>query len=71
MRFDYQAEGTIDVFNDNDQEIKVLSIAISRNSGMTFLDGNEPVSRPVDEDLILLFDITANSRRTISFADHI
>ncbi len=71
VRFDYQAEGTIDVFNDNDQEIKVLSIAISRNSGMTFLDGNEPVSRPVDEDLILLFDITANSRRTISFADHI
>lgn len=71
VRLECQADGAIDVFNDNDQEIKGLSIAISRNSGMILLDGNEPVSRPVDEDLILWFDIPANSRRTISFADHI
>jgi len=71
VRFEYKTDGTIDVFNDNDQEIQGLSIAVSRNSGMILLDGNEPVSRTIDDDLIFWFDISANSRRTISFVDHI
>ena len=70
VRFEYQADGTIDVFNDNDQGIKGLSIAISRKSGMILLDGYEPVSRTVDDDLVFWFDIPANSRRTISFDNH-
>jgi hypothetical protein len=71
VRFEYNINGTIDMFNDNNQEIKGLSIAISSSSGRILLDGNEPMSRTINGDLIFWLDIPANSRRTISFADHI
>ena len=71
VRFEYHTDGTIEILNDNNQNINGLSIAISRNSGRILLDGNEPLSRTIGDDLIFWFDIPANSRRTISFAGHI
>jgi hypothetical protein len=71
VRFDYKTDGTIDIFNGNDKDIKGLSMAVGRNSGRIYLDGNEPASRIIEDDLIIWFDIPAKSRRTLSFADHI
>ena len=71
VRFDYKIDGTIDIFNGNDKDIKGLSIAVGRNSARMLLDGSEPVSRIIEDDLIIWFDIPSKSRRTLSFADHI
>lgn len=71
VRFDYKTDGTIDIYNGNDKDINGLSIAVGRNSGRILLDGNEPSSRTIEDDLIIWFDIPAKSHRTLSFADHI
>ena len=71
VRFVYNTDGTIDIFNDNDQEIRGLSLAVSKYSGKILLDGTEPKTRSIDDDIIYWFDIPAKSSRNLSFADHI
>lgn len=70
VRFKYNTDGTIDVFNDNEQEISGLSMAVEKTSGKILLNGTEPKTRSIGNDMIFWFDIPAKSCRTISFADH-
>ena len=67
ISFKYNTDGSIEIRNENDTEIKGLSLAVRTRNEDIRLDGENPSLRICGDDTIIWFDIPANSKRTLSF----
>lgn len=63
VSFTYFPDGTIRLYNNNDQDIKGLSLAI--RAERVFVDSDIPEMRRQGNDLIFWFDIPAKTGKTI------
>ncbi len=67
LRFDYQPDGTIEIINENIEQIKGLSLVVRADGQKILLDGTEPKSKYCKNDIIFWFDMPSNSRKTLRF----
>jgi hypothetical protein len=67
ISFTYKADGSIEIWNENDTAIKGLSLAIRERNDYIKLDDEVPSSRLCGDDTIIWFDIPAKGKRTLSF----
>jgi hypothetical protein len=66
---DYKPDGTIDVLNNNHQEVKGLSLAVRCNPESVILKGAEYHYKQVHEDTIIWFNLPAETSVNLTF-DH-
>lgn len=59
IRFDYKPDGSVDIINDNNQEVIGLSVAVRCHPNETKISGAEYSYRRIDEDTIIWFDLPA------------
>ncbi len=62
--FTYFPDGTIRLYNSNDQDIEGLSLAV--RAGRVFVDGSVPEMRRYENDLVFWFDMPAKTYKTIT-----
>lgn len=67
LKFDYQPDGSIEIINENIEQIKGLSLVVRADGQKIILDGIEPKSRYCKNDIIFWFDMPSNSRKTLKF----
>jgi hypothetical protein len=67
ISFAFNADGSIEIWNENDTAIKGLSLAIRERNDYIKLDDEVPSSRLCGDDTIIWFDIPAKGKRTLSF----
>lgn len=67
--FDYKADGTIDVVNNNHQEVRGLSLAVRCKPESVILTGAEYRSKQVHDDTIIWFNLPAGASVNLTF-DH-
>jgi hypothetical protein len=63
VSFTYFPDGTIGLYNNNEQEIEGLSMAVKAQR--VFIDGVSPASRRSENDLVFWFDMPAKTRKII------
>ena len=57
--FDYRSDGSIDIVNNNNQDIRGLALAIRSEPEFITLTGTKFCSRKVHDDTIIWFDLSA------------
>ena len=67
VSFKYNADGSIEIKNENDTAIQGLSLAIRAKMENIRLDEEVPLSKSYGDDTILWFDIAAKGERTLRF----
>ena len=69
ITFEYEPDGIVEIYNNNAQPIKGLSLALRTDLKTIFIDGKSPSSKQVGEDAIIWFDISANSNVTLQIKE--
>ena len=62
ITFEYESDGMVNIYNNNDQPVKGLSLALRTDARAICIDGKSPSLKQVGEDAIIWFDMPADCK---------
>ena len=69
ITFEYEPDGIVNIYNNNAQPVKGLSLALRIDVKAIRIDGKSPSSKQAGEDAIIWFDMPANSMATLQIKE--